>query len=104
MVRKEQPVLKIKRAEYFIVDYSALEEFVEKEYGQEFNFVIDTESSNDTCKSFSVQKEKIDQYNLEAIAQFRESGEGSYITQTLLTDLCNRDRIPEGNYLITVSW
>jgi hypothetical protein len=98
--------LKIRETKRYEVDYTDLEEFIKFVYGDEidYDFCSDREASNDSVYDFNVCKEKIDGYDQEQLDIFKQGQSGSWMTQTILTDLCNRDLIPEGEYLVTVCW
>ena len=40
----------------------------------------------------------------EKIEKFIKTGNENYMLTYLLQDMCNRDIIEEGNYLIDISW
>jgi len=102
------PTLKCEVVSHFKVDSYDLENFINKIYfavNKEISFylVSDMEWSNDSTHTFSVQKEPWDAYLQGKMDKFL-IGRGSYSLRVILTDLANRDLIPEGNYLITVCW
>lgn len=43
-------------------------------------------------------------HSVEQVKKFRETGEGQYLARRLMVDMCNRGLIPEGKYVINVSW
>jgi hypothetical protein len=94
-------MLKSRKEEYIVVDYNDLNDFVSNHYGKAFNVVEDWEMSNDSYISFNVSEGKVDKYDLE---EFIEEGSYSYLTRTILIDLCNKGLINPGKYLIEVSW
>jgi hypothetical protein len=86
-----------------------LEKAIQDEYGvKEFDVVADLESSNDVSHTFSTSKSKehlkLKQYDKEDITNFQATGNYFFLTGTLLQDMTERDLIPEGNYLVKVSW
>jgi hypothetical protein len=98
------PQLKMKIVTRHEVNYNDLDEFVTTFYGQEFMFSAVEEAGNDSSHTFCVEKEEIDEYDQNKLDEFRRTGRGQYLTSTILTDLCNGDLIPEGDYLINVCW
>lgn len=97
--------LKMKQATYNEVNYEDLERLVHEVYDQPgYSLVADIESGNDFSYTFSVCKEEIDNYDLEKLQLFRDTGLHHSLIWTLLADLCNQEIIPEGNYLISISW
>lgn len=87
------------------IDYSDFDLLIHNHYGRkDYEFAADKEAINDSCYSFHIKKEPICSYNLPKLEQFINGGKFSYITRTLLQDLCNKEIIPEGEYIIKVSW
>lgn len=89
---------------YLTVGYSDFDRFVTKEFGQPFEFAADQESGNDQDHSFAVTKSPLSRYEDEHLKEFRVTGRYSFLARVLLQDMVNRDVLPEGNYLIQVSW
>lgn len=96
--------LKTKKVEYFEVDYGDLEAFIEEVYGQEFNLACDQETGNDTALTMEVKKERLGEYDRDKIDRWIRDGEESYMFRVLMFDLCNKDLIEPGNYVIEISW
>lgn len=94
-------------AEYMVYNVSSgnLDTLIQTYYkNKDYSFIEDQEMSNDSDKEFSIKKEKLNKYD-EKELQIFENGECScFITSLLLRDLCNNNIIPEGNYLVSVSW
>lgn len=78
------------------VGYGDLEEFIRKVYGKTYEVVPGEEWSNDSAHTFKISKEPLDEWCIERFTEFLETGEGSMILRTLLTDMCNKEIIPEG--------
>lgn len=85
-------------------DWHAFERLVKRHYGQDFDFVADEECGNDSDHRFHMPKYPLDKWEAERLAEFKATGRGTFLSRTLLQDLVNRDVIPEGTYLIQVSW
>ena len=83
-----------------------LEKFVSAHYNLSgrWSFVADQECGNDSSHTFNVEKEELDEYDAEKIAELKAGKNPSFVTQALLTDFCNQDLIPEGKYIINVCW
>jgi hypothetical protein len=88
----------------FEVDCYDFDDFVKEIYGQEYEFVPDIECGNDSQHSFTAKKSVLNKWDLEKLNKFSKTGEYSYLAHALFTDLVNRDILPEGDYLIRVSW
>lgn len=99
--------LKYRTESYYYVDYDEFDKFVKEIYGvQQFEVAADLESGNDTSHTFNgIKKKPLSQWDAKKIEDFKtKDGAVSYTTRTLLEDLCNNGHIPEGNYIIRVSW
>jgi hypothetical protein len=95
--------LKVSKEEYLVVDYMDFDEFVTEVYGLKDRFccAAEGEFNNDSCYQFTAEKEEIDEYYLNALP----NNDNRWISlDTVFTDLCNKDLIEEGNYLLTVCW
>lgn len=95
-----------KTATYYTLDYNEFEKIIQSVYGiSEFSIVADMELMNDISVTYVVKKEPHDGYDTKKLEKFiATNGNVMYMTRTLLTDLCNKDVIPEGDYLIKISW
>ena len=97
-------MLKYKEIKYFEVDYDDLDDFISEQYGREFEIVADQGLMNDVSKTVTVKKEQLNQWEQRDLEEWKLTGRKNWMFSTLLTDLCNRDLIPEGEYLINISW
>lgn len=99
-------MLKFKEKTYKEVDYYDLEELINKTYNKkDFSIVVDLELGNDSYTTMSVEKEEIDEYDKGKLIEFKNGNdETGWMTSILMTDMCNKDIIPEGEYLIHTSW
>ncbi len=88
----------------YFVDYHHLDRLIQNVYGVDFEFCADQESSNDISHSFSIKKEEFSEWELKDIKNFAETGKYSFLSHTILTDLCNRDILPAGDYIVEVCW
>ena len=88
----------------FKIDYKDFDRFIKEEYGQPFEFAADVESGNDVWYSWDIKKRPLSIWELGEVEKFKSGRNPGYMAITLLQDLVNRDRIPEGRYLIQVSW
>lgn len=89
------------------VNYNDFEKFVQSTYNVEnYEFASSEECSNDTAHTSSnVVKKPLDKWTQGDLDKFiNENGNRQYMMHTLLQDMVNRDLIPEGNYVINVSW
>lgn len=92
------------------MDYNEFEDKVNYLYqrdGQKrgYEFVADIEGTNDTCILYDgIKKECLDNYDAEKLEQFRFGDIPNYMARILLQDMVNNKALPEGNYLIRISW
>lgn len=97
--------LKMKTVSVHEVDYNDLDDFISFTYGTSFEVVADQEMSNDSSKVMTVKKARLNKWDAEVFETVKT--DGCFRTGSLypiMTDLCNRDLIPEGKYVIRVSW
>lgn len=97
-----KPQLKADSITYFVVRYRALENFIRAAFRQEYNFVMSEEARNDSVCAFFVTG-IVGDFELAEVRRFRRSGSPCR-TSVLLDYLCRRGFIPEGHYLVEVSW
>jgi hypothetical protein len=97
-------MLNTKTVTYFEVEEREFERFVKEIYGHDYSFVADVECGNDSEHSFPVRKSEIDEWDAARLETFKQTGRYDWLVHTLFQDLVNRDLIPEGNYLVSVSW
>lgn len=89
-----KPKLKASRRVYFELSYQKFDEFVNKVYGEPFEFVYKMECLNDTVHSFEARKNP----------KFKSDGKMPKSVWDIFTDLANKELIEEGEYLISVCW
>ncbi len=97
-------MLRFSKEEFLVVKCNILEKEIQKEYGREFDLVADLTANRDSFIKVMVYKDTLGNYDKECLEGFITEGEGSWLTPLLLTDMCNRDIIPQGRYLIDISW
>jgi hypothetical protein len=96
--------LKCQKKTVIEVDYGDLDRFIQEVYGHEYEIVADQELGNDCCKSVTVKKEKLNQWEQADLDMFISTGIYRYMLHTILSDLCNRDLLEPGEYVIEISW
>jgi hypothetical protein len=87
------------------VEYSNLEKFVNAHYKpkQQWDFVSDQECGNDSSHSFTVVNET-DEFEKEDLIDFVKGKRVSGMAHAILNDLCSKDLIPAGKYIVNVCW
>src|SRR5690606_9459132 len=96
--------LKFTTETFFCVQDYDIEQFIKQHYNHDFSVSSDQEASNDTEHSFNVKKETLNKWDQETLNNFIKEGRDGHSLRVILTDLANKDLIPEGTYLISVSW
>lgn len=101
----------MKKVEYCEMEWYDFEGLVKEVYGYEYEFIADKECDNDSDHAFNNITKKpfdpgnvLDQYDIKQLENFKQTGKYCGIYYILLRDLVNNDKLPEGNFLITVSW
>jgi len=94
----------------FNVDYNEIEDLIDAHFMNSnhinggFRLAADQESGNDTSVDIYVEKQELGEYELGTMAKIQAGKWPSFSLSLLLTELCNRDIIPSGSYLIRISW
>jgi hypothetical protein len=108
MERNRSVKLKARVQQVFYVEYGDWEKFINHHFGvTEYQIAVCEELSNDTTFKFTLTKatSRIDDYDAKRIEAFKQkNGDTTYMTQRLAQDLCMRDILPEGMYIINISW
>jgi hypothetical protein len=91
-------------------DYREIEDLINRYYGKEqgFNDSYEIpcleEMCNDEDWDISINKEELGEYDRKRITPDDRGRYRQWSTRIFLTDLCNRNIIKPGNYLISISW
>ena len=100
---KSKMELKHKKESYFVIKYRDLEIYLEEVWNKKPVEIL--ESPNDTTYRLD-RITKGDKYYEEK--EYQEIADKGYFVwdelRTVLLGLCREEKIPEGNYLIIVSW
>ncbi|MBI4919560.1 hypothetical protein HY837_06520 [archaeon] len=102
--KKASLTLEVRKLTVLEVSWSKFEDFIQKVYNKEYDFVADQECSNDSSHAFERITGKLDEYEESDLKKFVETGEYNNLASILLEDLCRKKLIERGNYLINVSW
>ena len=103
--------MEIKKVEYFEVDYSEVDRFVNEYYNMpknkygayEWEIAADLESPNDVSHTFDIDG-ILDKYDEKRLSNFLKGDIEGFIARVLMNDLARKGLIPKGEYLIKVSW
>jgi hypothetical protein len=99
--------LKYKIKSVIMVNFNDLDEFLAKRFGlpERYEFTAMEELGNDIVKSINVYRKELSEYDQKYIDEFLVTKKPQlYRTCDILCHLCNLGEIPEGEYLIEVSW
>jgi hypothetical protein len=87
-----------------LIDYE-FSEFVSKYYGHDFEFLADQEVCNDSAHSFTIlEKKELDKNAIEKLNKLKNNGIYMSLSRIILQDLVNKDELPAGEFIISVSW
>ncbi len=101
----------LKKTEYYKMGYNDLDELVKEHLGFNPESVACWEMGNDSYKVMMVFK-SLDNYEEKDLKLLLEDGEqyghkvrnGYSAPRLCMVELCRRNIIPEGNYLISICW
>lgn len=100
--------LKMKSKTFHTVSYSDLEDFIQEHFNHpDYSFPADQECSNDSSHTFYVGSGEIwefDEYDQKDVREFMNGRNPSFITGRLMQHMFEQRLIPEGEYLVEVSW
>ena len=95
----------IKSEQFYTLNYYEFEEIVCAYYKRDnYSFILSMESDNYVNYVFEAKKEELEDWDVEELQKFLQGTDEGCSPYILLTDLVNNNIIPEGNYLIEVSW
>jgi hypothetical protein len=87
-----------------VCDYWDLEQLIQEVYGKEYEIVPMEEWNNDEQHSYSLKKEKLQDWEKAKLDAFLKGDCRNGSLRGILRDLCNKGELEEGDYLINVSW
>jgi hypothetical protein len=94
----------LKEKTVFACDSEDIERFICGTYSLS-QFEATIESHNDTNHLYDIKKRPLDDHAQGKLREFLERKWcEDYNLRIILTDLCNKDLLPEGEYLVRVSW
>ena len=97
--------LKFEEQTFKVVDFDEAQITINKVYNIDFSIPRDQECSNDIHLTFTVETgQNTDKYEKTAIKRLLDGKNETYMLGILLNDMCDKDIIPAGNYLINISW
>lgn len=98
-------ILECKKVIHFEVKYSDLNKFISEMYDMDFNIIHDQECSNDYVVELFAEKNGLGECEKKQVAEWsKEGGKTYYLASSILCDLCDKDLVDEGAYLIDICW
>lgn len=90
---------------YTQMDYDELDKMVQEHIGVKYESVAENEWNNDSSYTFSVKREPLDKWDKKTLEVFRAGNrEGNLWAHIVLQELVNLNILPEGDFLVEVSW
>ena len=90
---------------HIVVDAFDLEQLIRETYGQpEYDIISDMQCYNDSEYEYVGKKNSINNFDVTNIEEFKRTGKGNFLFNTLFQDMINTNVLDEGQYLIKISW
>lgn len=87
------------------LDYNDFDRIVQEVYDKPYEIVADEEAGNYQAKTYGdVKKEELDEFDVEQLEKFKNTGKYYYLSRIILQDLVNNDYLPEGDFVIEIFW
>lgn len=87
------------------IDSEDFDALVTATYGRTYESVAENEWNNDSSYTANIVPNwPLDDYDSDKLAEWVETGRGMFLYQTILQDMANRNLIPTGKWIISVSW
>ena len=100
-----RPVLRVEERTVRVVDHQDMDKFIQEVSGYSFESAADLEARNDSSHEIHVRLNEYNpsNYDREVWAN-QKSGKNPPGLRSILACMCEEGFIPEGFYLIRVSW
>ena len=95
------------KKEIISTNYNELEALIKKEYNQAYEIMPSEEvGSSQYAATYTqhVKKGELSDYDVEKFDVFKSTGKGNFILSVILQDMCNKDILEPGEYIIDVNW
>lgn len=99
--------MKFEKKEFNVVDFSEFEGVFSEIYGVQFDICETLGVGNDCYVDYTIEKGEISKDELNwALGELKKLDKYDQATlyDALVTDAANKDLVPEGKYLIRISW
>ena len=91
--------------EFFVMNHNELQEIILAQYGQKYDIPNGEEIHNDSYMVPHVNRGNVlPNYDQRYLDEFEKTGQGMSLLYIFMQDLCSRGVIPEGRYVIEISW
>jgi len=94
----------MKREIVMMCDYDEIENIIMDTYGKYYEIPSGEELNNDSSLTFNCAKGELYEYDKETLDRFIYTGRGDWLLNILVQDLCNKGKLAEGKYVMSVSW
>jgi hypothetical protein len=94
----------MKREIVMVCDYGEIEDIIQDTYGRYYEIPSGEELHNDSSLTFSCAKGVLNRYENETLNEFIATGHGDWLLNVLVADLCNKGKLAEGKYVMSISW
>lgn len=90
---------------YRELGYSEFDQLIHEQFEKpDYEVVAEEEWNNDSDHAVSVQLDSYTDYDKRDVQKWLEGDDRAPSWGTLLCELARRGVVPEGNYLLTVTW
>lgn len=94
-----------KEQTFIVIDFCDWDDFVKEQYPDcDYEIAFNDDINVDGLYKYDVFKKTLTYDSLMRIDNFKSGKFCWYITEDILQDLVNNDVIPEGKYLIDITW
>jgi len=97
----------MKQKTVWFTDYKELEELITKTYGRDYEILASEEMGSSQYAAYwntTVEDKPLEDYEIDDLQVWKDTGKGQFIVSTILQDMCLRKIIPEGEYAVGINW
>lgn len=96
--------MKYQEKKFYYVDYGDLEQKIEEVYGRSYEIPCNEECGNDVSLQFTASGTNSVGWQVDKVNDFTSGKGGMYILDCILNDMAFNGHIPDGNWIVRVSW
>lgn len=97
----------IEKKTVFYCDHTDIEQIILKHFGNPYEIISMEEVGSSQYAAVikvTVEKSLLYDYELEAIQTLKDGNPEQFMLNYILTDLANKEKLEEGDYIISVNW